>query len=87
MTGIENMLEMDNLPYGLWIAVVSGLFGASFFLLIELQRKLGQGDTADLREMWAWRFLLLRCIVGVWDASILYFFFLSGLLEGSLCPK
>ena len=79
-----SVLEMDNLPYGLVIAMAAGLFGASFFMLIELQNKLGRGDTADLREMWAWRFLLLRCIVGVGAASILYFFFRCGLLEGTL---
>jgi hypothetical protein len=82
-----SLLEMDNLPFGLLIAMVSGLFGASFFMLIDLHDKVGKGDTADLREMWAWRFLLLRCIVGVGAASILYFFFRSGLLEGSLWPN
>jgi hypothetical protein len=82
-----SVLEMDNLPYGLVISMVAGLFGASFFMLIELHKKLGSGETADLREMWAWRFLLLRCIVGVGAASILYFFFRSGLLEGTLWPQ
>jgi hypothetical protein len=81
------MIEMDNLPYGLVIAMVTGLFGASFFMLIELHGKLGRGDTADLREMWTPWFLMLRCIVGVGAAAILYFFFRSGLLEGSLWPK
>ena len=36
--------------------------------------------------MWTVPMLLLRCIVGVGAASILYFFFRSGLLEGSLWP-
>ncbi len=75
----------DPLPYGLVIAAASGLFGASFFMLIELQRRI-EGTLQDIRDMWTWPFLLARCIVGVGAAAILYFFFESGLLEGSLWP-
>lgn len=77
---------LQGMPYGLVIAMASGLFGASFFMMVELQRRIAQGGVADVRDMWTVPMLLLRCIVGVGAASILYFFFRSGLLEGSLWP-
>jgi hypothetical protein len=77
---------LEGMPYGLVIAMASGLFGASFFMMVELQRRIAQGGVADVRDMWTVPMLLLRCIVGVGAASILYFFFRSGLLEGSLWP-
>jgi len=67
--------------------MASGFFGASFFMLIQLQQKLSEGDVDDVRDLWTYRMLILRCIVGIGAASILYFFFKSGLLEGSLWPK
>ena len=77
---------MPGMPYGLVIAMASGLFGASFFMMIQLQQRIAEGGVADVRDMWTVPMLLLRCIVGVGAASILYFFFRSGLLEGSLWP-
>ena len=79
-------MMVEGMPYGLLIAMVSGLFGASFFMMIELQQRIAAGGVADVRDMWTVPMLLLRCIVGVGAASILYFFFRSGLLEGSLWP-
>ncbi len=78
---------MDTLPYGMIVAMVSGLLGAAFFMLIQLQSRLSEGGLADIRDMWTWRLLFLRCIVGIGAASILYFFFRSGLLGGDLWPK
>lgn len=81
------ILDMESLPYGLIIAAVSGMLGAAFFMLVEFQTKVStSGDLADIREMWTMLFVLARCIVGVGAASILYFFFKSGLLEGNLWP-
>jgi len=79
---------MESLPYGLIAASVSGLLGAAFFMLVELQKRVSAaGELADIREMWTMPFVIARCIVGVGAASILYFFFKSGLLEGSLWPN
>ncbi len=78
---------MHALPYGLIIAMASGLLGASFFMLIQLQARISEGGLSDARDMWTAPLILLRCIVGVGAASILYFFFKSGLLEGSLWPN
>lgn len=78
---------LSVMPYGLIMAMVTGLFGATFFMLIQLQQRISEGGLTDARDMWTWPMLLLRCIVGVGAASVLYFFFKSGLLEGSLWPK
>jgi hypothetical protein len=78
---------LDALPYGLTIAMVSGLFGATFFMLIQLQSRLSEGGLADVRDMWTFPMLLLRCIVGVGAAAILYFLFKSGLLSGTIWPN
>lgn len=69
------------------IAMVSGLFGASFFLLAQLQGRLAEGGTEEARDMWSYTFLFLRCLVGIGGAAILYFFFQSGLLSGSIWPQ
>lgn len=78
---------MDALPFGLIVAGVTGLLGSSFFMLIQLQKAIADGGLADARDMWTWPLLMVRCIVGVGAALILYFFFESGLLEGSLWPS
>ncbi|MBL8581498.1 MAG: hypothetical protein JNL61_04615 [Rhizobiaceae bacterium] len=74
------------LPYGLLIAMVTGLLGSTFFMLIQLQQRISEGGLTDARDMWTVAMIVLRCIVGVGAASILYFFFKSGLLEGTLWP-
>lgn len=73
-------------PFGLFIAMVTGLFGATFFMLIQLQQKISEAGLTDARDMWTWPLIFLRCLVGVGAASVLYFFFKSGLLEGSIWP-
>jgi len=71
---------------GFWVASVSGWLGASFFMLAELQRRMGEGSLDDAREMWGFSFIILRCLVGAGGALVLYFFFQSGLLKGSPWP-
>jgi len=73
-------------PFGFIVAVVTGLLGATFFMLVQLQTRLSEGGLTDARDMWTFRMIFLRCIVGVGAASILYFFFKTGLLDGSLWP-
>lgn len=73
-------------PFGLIIAVVTGFLGSTFFMLVQLQTRLSEGGLTDARDMWTFRMILVRCIVGVGAASILYFFFKTGLLDGSLWP-
>ena len=73
-------------PFGLFIAMVTGLLGATFFMLIQLQGRISEGGLTDARDMWTYRMIFLRCFVGIGAASILYFFFKSGLLDGSLWP-
>jgi hypothetical protein len=71
---------------GVVIALSSGFFGATFFMLVQLSGRLSGGSGEDAREMWNWNFLVLRSLVGIGGALIIYFFFESGLLEGSIWP-
>lgn len=71
---------------GLIVALASGLFGATFSMLLQTQRRTSEAGLEDLSSASAWRTLMVRASVGLGGASILYFFFRSGLLEGSLWP-
>jgi hypothetical protein len=72
---------------GLILAMVSGFFGATFSMLIQSNRRATEGTLEDLSGACAWHTLFVRGSVGLGAAAILYFFFESGLLEGSLWPK
>ena len=80
-----------GVPYGkypgLMLAMISGAFGASFSMLVQSQRRGSEGTLEDIRTAGNWKTLLIRSAFGFGAASILYFFFNSGLLEGSLWPK
>lgn len=83
---------MDSLPTllhaytGLLIAMLSGFLGATFSMLIQSRRRAADGTLEDLVAAGHWYSLAVRGAVGLGAAVILYFFFESGLLEGSLWP-
>ena len=66
--------------------MAAGLFGATFSMLVQLQQRTSQGTLEDVQAAAGWHSLLVRCSFGVGAAAILYFFFESGLLQGSLWP-
>ena len=68
------------------IALLGGFFGASFFMLVELQKTINDGHLESIRTLWTWPIIWLRCAVGIGGASILFFFFESELLGGALWP-
>lgn len=72
---------------GIFIAMSAGFLGATFSMLIQNQQRVSQGTLEDLTAASGWHTLLVRGSVGLGAAVILYFFFESGLLEGSLWPK
>jgi len=77
--------------YWAWLpgysAMFSGLFGAIFSQLIFLHqtcvKSLSLGKIADARR---WATILLRGIVGMCGAVIVYFFLQSGIISGSVIP-
>ena len=71
---------------GLVIAMASGWFGSTFFMLALMQSNIENASEFDVRDLWSYRMILLRCSVGVGAAAILYFFFESGLLGVKLWP-
>lgn len=71
---------------GILIAMSAGFLGASFSMLIQNQQRVSDGSLEDLTAASSWHTLIVRGSVGLGAAVILYFFFESGLLEGSLWP-
>ena len=71
---------------GLVVAMCAGLFGAAFSMLIQIQKRVSQGTLEDLEGGADWQALFIRGAFGVGAAMIVYFFFRSGLLQGSLWP-
>lgn len=72
---------------GLLVGMSAGLFGAAFSMLTQSQRRASQGTLEDIGAGADWHTLLIRGAFGVGGATIVYFFFDSGLLEGTLWPK
>jgi hypothetical protein len=81
--GAESFLRTYT---GLIVAMASGFFGAAFSMLLQSQRRASQGTLEDLSAASSWTTLTVRGSVGLGAAAILYFFFRSGLLEGTLWP-
>jgi hypothetical protein len=71
---------------GLLIAMSAGFLGATFSMLIQNQRRVSEGSLEHLNVASSWHTLIVRGSVGLGGAAILYFFFESGLLGGSLWP-
>jgi uncharacterized integral membrane protein len=71
---------------GMVVALAAGFFGAAFSMLVHTQQRTTEASLNDLSSASAWRTLIVRSSVGLGGAAILYFFFRSGLLEGSLWP-
>ncbi len=71
---------------GLDFAVISGAFGASFFMLARSQNALRISSYSDIRRSLDWPLLLIRLAFGSAAAAALYFFFETDLLSGQLTP-
>ncbi len=72
---------------GLDFAVISGAFGASFFMLARSQNALRISTYSDIRRSLDWPLLLIRLAFGAAAAAALYFFFETDLLSGQLTPS
>jgi hypothetical protein len=83
----NRMPDLVHAYTGLLIAMLSGFLGASFSMLLQSQRRVANGTLEDLIAAGHWYNLAVRGAVGVGAAVLLYFFFESGLLEGSLWPE
>src|SRR5258708_591643 len=70
----------------LYTAVISGGLGAFFSRLILLQRDWPNMSLEEVCLHNEWSYALLRAGVGMCGALILYYFLVSGLVEGSMFP-
>jgi len=87
MPGTEAQGILDVSGYtGFGLALATGFFGSAFFMLAQMQGNLSKAKDVDMQALWSWSIIVLRCLVGIGAASILYFVFRSGLLQGTLWP-
>ena len=67
-------------------AVLAGCWGAAFSMLSSLRDRLDTTDLDGLKVLRARWVLYSRALIGAGAASVLYFFFVSGLISGSAFP-
>jgi hypothetical protein len=67
-------------------AVLAGCWGAAFSMLSSLRDRLDATDLDGLKVLRARWVLGSRVLIGAGAASVLYFFFVSGLISGSAFP-
>jgi hypothetical protein len=67
-------------------AVLAGCWGAAFSMLSSLKERLEASELDALKVLRARWVLGSRVLIGAGAASILYFFFVSGLVTGSAFP-
>lgn len=67
-------------------AVLAGCWGAAFSMLSSLRDRLDASDLDSLKVLRARWVLGSRVLIGAGAASVLYFFFVSGLVSGSAFP-
>jgi hypothetical protein len=71
----------------LWTALTSGLFGAFFFRLTDINNPSTATNVDDAVLQRKWSYTLLRAGVGLCGALVVYIFLRSGIAEGALFPK
>ena len=70
----------------LYMAIASGLLGASFSMLIGLRQRLAASSLDELRNTNRLPFLLSRAFIGAGAGMILFYVMESNLLEGKILP-
>ena len=68
-------------------AVLAGCWGAAFSMLSSLRDRLEASDLDALKVLRARWVLGSRVLIGAGAASVLYFFFVSGLVTGAAFPN
>ena len=64
----------------LFVAIVSGIFGASFSMLTSIEARVSTSELDELRSIRSWPSLFTRISAGAGGGLILYFFILSGVV-------
>jgi hypothetical protein len=67
-------------------AILAGCWGAAFSMLSSSRDRLAASDLDDLKLLRARWVLSSRVLIGAGAASVLFFFFVSGILTGAAFP-
>jgi hypothetical protein len=70
----------------LWTALTAGLFGAFFSRLLYIQAKANVLSLDELKDAREFSSIILRGIVGMTGAAVVYFFLHAKLVSGELFP-
>ncbi len=73
--------------FPLFSAMTAGLFGTFFSRLIFLQTHVGTWSVGAIKEAGHWSSIILRGLVGMFGALIVYYFLQSGLIKGNVFPN
>lgn len=68
-------------------AIAAGWMGASFSMLLNLRKRLGDSKLEDLRVQKSFGFITSRIFIGIGAALILFYFFQASMLQGNMLPK
>jgi hypothetical protein len=83
--GVINIENWVGLP--LWTALTAGLFGAFFSRLLFLQAKWNVLSLDELKDAREWVSIVLRGIVGMCGAAVVFFFLHAEVISGGLFPN
>jgi len=72
--------------FHIWVSLVTGIWGASFSMIVSLNTRLKQGSLEDLRLLRSVSYVFSRVAIGIGASLILNFFMCSSLLEGTMFP-
>lgn len=77
----------DTRPGNVLTVISAGWLGASFSMLISLNRRLESSSPSDLRMISRFSSMIMRVILGMGASVILYYFLQAGLLDSPLLPE
>ena len=67
-------------------AIAAGWMGASFSMLLNLRKRLGDSKLEDLRVQRSFGYITSRIFIGIGAALILFYFFQASMLQGNMLP-
>lgn len=73
--------------YYLFVALFSGMLGATFSILAGLRKQLDEASMDNLRSMYRYGHLISRACAGFGGAVIIFYLIRSGLITGHMFPN
>ncbi|MCD4698734.1 MAG: hypothetical protein K8S16_21085, partial [Bacteroidales bacterium] len=72
--------------YYFYISLITGLWGASFSMILNLNQRLRKSTLEDMRVFRNFSYILSRTVIGVGGSLIVFFFIYAEMLTGTIFP-